>query len=1792
MEELLTIDQVYGRQRAASQPAPDDDVIPLDAVYGASSAHAMVPPTALSGARAATISGFDMLGAGEPATGELEEFKQQRGMLPGQSVRDEEAEKQAFIRQQMNTVPQEAPYDSLYHEDSPGSVVARPERPPEPRQWPADQTDQLGFADRQAVRVAQWFKDLPEFALKAVGRTLMMDVGGMESGGRNPDEGIPNPWNERLTPTVEGFEEALPRTTGQRIADIPGSLLGFIGHIAMTGRTLPKTIPAPTRDAMAFEMASLGGGGAHGEGALMGLGLGALGAGGGKAFTDQAIRLGTESMGFMGLQKLTDRDAKVAEVLAQGAIPFGFLAYKLAVSKGAPRDPTMEAILKPGTEPKIDEALAKEKPSRKDMETLGIEGKMSGEERAQVVEAINQVRDEAPKLPDTFPKLETREGEGAAPAEPAKESLRWDKLTEADLTGLQERAKSLSEAMQAKAGAKVGTIRSIINRFREMVSFADKPMSPEEIAQAVEKTGDERLKTVANVIRKLPQWIRVRPLNVIESDRAGYANAANQEVGWMYTGKDSKTRALVHELGHHVFDSLPGGVRQPLVDMLSRYKLLDLYDGDNTAIRLMIRSYDRRPEAAAQELFAQAFEDWSRTFTELEPFRGRIKTPEEVKHVIKSLLGGVLETREGEGGVVERPSTTAPPAVSERPPVVTEAPPAETPKPEAEPAPVGRPEGATSARRAWMDEDAALLGIDELPTPARVTWEQNLSNAKARNLPEQAIRMAEEANSSRKPRVFDADETAGLVIKAAELKKAHAAAMERVNAASEAKDPAALKTSAAETSRIEEDFETLYKALRASGTEKGRNLAAQKLTIDQDFNLLSVLNRARAARGGELPLKEREALEDLVKRLSETNERLTDVLEREAPRPAEAAAEPEWLTNLSQKASEARARLSSKLGGSTLRTGLDPTILSDLAIIGGEKIARGAKSAVDFAKAMSKELGAEWDKVKRHATEIYASSRDLYTRSLLATREQTEQLKGERANLNESRQKTVQEGITKAVNRGSPLSEMGRQVQKLAEEFVRQGITEREPLIDAVHEALKPNFPELTRRQTMDAISGYGDFSPLNKDPVKAKLRDLKGQMQQIGKLEDMQAGKAPSKTGVERRTPSDEERALIQQVNEAKKKGGYVVTDPERQLRTAVQAGKTRLQNQIADLERQIKTKTLTVKKKGAVPTDPETEQLKVRRDELKAQFDDIFGRKQLTDAQKLEATIKATRKSIADLERRIDQKDLAPKQGTKGPESPELSALRKQRDALSKTLKDMREAAGVYDARRIDRSLAETQKQVDELTQHIEQGTLPEPKLAKKGTTSAALESLRAQRDALRRQLATSEPAVRGRLEKQITDLERRLAGKIEPPKKKGLLRPGKEIEKLEFQRDKLRLEIRRRIQAQKPRSIWQHIAEPFNLVRAIITSGEFSAVLRQGWYIVLPHPIRAAKSIVPMLKAFASEQAAWKIMKEIDERDNAPLYRRSKLYLSEIDAPLSAQEEAFMSRLAGKTPLVKRSARAYIVFLNKLRADSFDTMLATLAKGGEATAVEQHAIANFINVATGRGNLGSMEQASVLLNTVFFAPRYVASRFQLLAGQPLYRGTTRTRVLIAKEYARILIGMGLVYTLAKAAGLDVEEDPRSSDFGKIRIGNTRIDPLAGISQATVFMFRLITGETKRISGEIVPIRGEDVPYGGTTSSGVIGRFLRSKLAPVFGVGLDIMEAKNVVGEPMTPGSVAVSATTPITYRDIYDVIKEQGVEKGAALGLLAFFGMGLQTFQERKKKATKASSRSRSRSRVRSR
>lgn len=444
----------------------------------------------------------------------------------------------------------------------------------------------------------------------------------------------------------------------------------------------------------------------------------------------------------------------------------------------------------------------------------------------------------------------------------------------------------------------------------------------------------------------------------------------------------------------------------------------------------------------------------------------------------------------------------------------------------------------------------------------------------------------------------------------------------------------------------------------------------------------------------------------------------------------------------------------------------------------------------------------------------------------------------------------------------------------------------------------------------------------------------------------------------------------------------------------------------------------------------------------------------------------------------------------------------------------------------------------------------------------------------------------AVKSRLKTTTEQLQRKLAAGDFESKARREVKPDQEYLKLKAENTLAKEAYLKALfdarMAARPK--WKKfvggVAETLNTSRAVLTAFDLSAVLRQGGFIALGNPVRAAKALGPMFRALRSEKNQVQVMEEIRSRPTYALAEKAKLFLSDEGAlSLTKMEEAYAARWASKIPGVGASGRAYTTFLNKLRMDTFDSMIETLTKNGTPTAEEAKAIANYINVATGRGSIhSSLAQATAGLNTLFFAPRYVTSRFQLLLGQPLYGGSARTRRMVAQEYGKFLTGASLVIGLGLAAGAQFNTDPKSSDFGKLKFGNTRVDLLSGLLQATTFGWREISGKTTNNQGVVQDLtKLKKGPYDPSRLS-VGMRFLRTKLAPIPGNVVSLMEQKDLAGKPFGLKEAALNSVVPISFGDIYKVMEEQGVPKGTILSILSLFGAGVQTYDEKKKAAAK--------------
>lgn len=277
------------------------------------------------------------------------------------------------------------------------------------------------------------------------------------------------------------------------------------------------------------------------------------------------------------------------------------------------------------------------------------------------------------------------------------------------------------------------------------------------------------------------------------------------------------------------------------------------------------------------------------------------------------------------------------------------------------------------------------------------------------------------------------------------------------------------------------------------------------------------------------------------------------------------------------------------------------------------------------------------------------------------------------------REENLTSAIKAKIEKGE-LNDITPLIQQLARVFWRRGIRERGAMIDALHETLKTIVPDFTRDQTQRAFSGYGNFKPLSKGEIDVGLRDLRGQTQQVLKLEALEARKPLEKTGQERRVPSDEERRLIKQVNELKRKYGVVVTDPATQLKSALQSRKTYYEHRISDLKHEIETRQRIVKTKSASPRDAELDAMIAEVERLKAEHEQIFTKPEMTDEQRLKLALAAAERNQAHWEVRLNDAEkgiFSKREPGRKVTSPELEVIQAETAAIREHVKELKDLA-----------------------------------------------------------------------------------------------------------------------------------------------------------------------------------------------------------------------------------------------------------------------------------------------------------------------------------------------------------------------------------------------------------------------------------------------------------------------------------------------------------------------------------
>lgn len=385
--------------------------------------------------------------------------------------------------------------------------------------------------------------------------------------------------------------------------------------------------------------------------------------------------------------------------------------------------------------------------------------------------------------------------------------------------------------------------------------------------------------------------------------------------------------------------------------------------------------------------------------------------------------------------------------------------------------------------------------------------------------------------------------------------------------------------------------------------------------------------------------------------------------------------------------------------------------------------------------------------------------------------------------------------------------------------------------------------------------------------------------------------------------------------------------------------------------------------------------------------------------------------------------------------------------------------------------------------------------------------------------------------------------------------------------------------------------YATQVLGLPKAIMASFDISGGGRQGAFLGTRYGGAWLEGEKAAAKSFISEDAAKQYLASIENSKYAQQFDAMNLDL----ITRGKGEEAFPTSLAEKIPIVNNSDRAYTVGLSVQRARTAEKVLSNLEEngfkigqrsflgfkhGGEVTHdlaqlsdSQMKSLGKYINTATGRGDLGKfLEKHATTLQSAFFSPRLWKSRLDLLNPVFYAKLDGPAQKLAIQNAGTFAAVAATVLGVAAAAGATIETDPRSSDFLKIKVGDTRYDILGGFQQNLVFAWRQISGEKKSsLTGKVSSLTSGK-PFQSDRLS-VLSDLIQNKENPVFAEFQKQLSGKDKAGNALTPESRLTSVgnlVVPLSLQDTYKTAKNTGnLAKGVAKSLPGFVGAGVGTY-----------------------
>jgi hypothetical protein len=137
-------------------------------------------------------------------------------------------------------------------------------------------------------------------------------------------------------------------------------------------------------------------------------------------------------------------------------------------------------------------------------------------------------------------------------------------------------------------------------------------------------------------------------------------------------------------------------------------------------------------------------------------------------------------------------------------------------------------------------------------------------------------------------------------------------------------------------------------------------------------------------------------------------------------------------------------------------------------------------------------------------------------------------------------------------------------------------------------------------------------------------------------------------------------------------------------------------------------------------------------------------------------------------------------------------------------------------------------------------------------------------------------------------------------------------------------------------------------------------------------------------------------------------------------------------------------------------------------------------------------------------------------------------------------------VAASVGLLTLFDTLPGVKVDWDPRSTDFGKMQIGKSRISLMGGHEGYIQLASKLLTGQYVSQAEKLRGLTGETPD---PSRSELAVRFLRGKMAPIPNFIIDALRGRDFTGRKFDVGESLWQMVQPMSASDWAEAMKQSG-------------------------------------------